>query len=134
MKKGYIQNIEKETLENDAFRKVLYTGEHLQLVAMSLLPGEDIGKEIHSTTDQFIRVESGSGVAFIDGVETPIEDDFALVIPAGSEHNVTNTGETVLKLYSLYGPSEHLDGTIHQTKDDAEEDHDKDHFHGVTTE
>lgn len=136
MKKGYIKNIEEETLLNNSFRKVLYTGEHSQLVVMSLLPGEDIGKEIHEYNDQFIRIESGSGIAYIDGVETPVEDDYAIVIPAGSEHNVTNTGDTVMKLYTVYGPAEHLDGVVHETREIAEERHDSglDHFDGVVTE
>ncbi len=134
MKKGFITNIEKETLENDNFRKVLYTGEHSQLVVMSLLPGEDIGKEVHDTVDQFIRIESGTGIAFINGIETPIADDFAIVIPAGAEHNITNTGDTKMKLYTIYSPAEHREGTIHKTKADAEANHADDHFDGTTTE
>lgn len=132
--KGYIKNIENETLENAHFRKVLYTGKYSQLVVMSLNPGEDIGKEVHEHNDQFIRIEQGSGIAFIDGVETVVGDDFAIIIPAGSEHNVTNTGDSIMKLYTLYGPAEHKDGTIHQTKDLAELNHDADHFDGITTE
>ncbi len=134
MKKGFITNIEKDTLENDNFRKVLYTGEYSQLVVMSLLPGEDIGKEVHSDRDQFIRIELGKGIAFINGVETEIEDDYAVVIPAGAEHNITNTGDTKMKLYTVYGPAEHRDGVIHETKEIAEADHEKDHFDGTTTE
>ncbi len=134
MKKGFITNIEKETLENDNFRKVLYTGEYSQLVVMSLLPGEDIGKEVHSDRDQFIRIESGKGIAFINGIETEIEDDYAVVIPAGAEHNITNTGDTKMKLYTVYGPAEHRDGVIHETKEIAEADHEQDHFDGTTTE
>ena len=136
MKKGYIKNIEEETLSNSNFRKVLYTGKHSQLVVMSLLPGEDIGREVHETHDQFIRIESGSGIAFIDGVETEISDDFAIVIPAGSEHNVTNTSDVTMKLYTVYGPAEHKDGTIHETREIAEERHGSglDHFDGEVSE
>lgn len=134
MKKGLITNIEQDTLGNDNFRKVLYTGAHSQLVVMSLNPGEDIGKEVHKNNDQFIRIESGTGVAFIDGVETPVADDFAIVIPAGAEHNVTNTGDTPMKLYTVYGPAEHRNGVVHATKSDAEAHHDADHFDGVTSE
>jgi mannose-6-phosphate isomerase-like protein (cupin superfamily) len=134
MKKGYIANIEDATKENNNFRKVLYTGTFSQLVVMSLKPGEDIGKEVHENNDQFIRIESGKGVAFIDGVETPVEDDWAVVIPAGSEHNVTNTGDEDMKLYTIYGPAEHRDGVVHATKEEAEANHDADHFDGTTTE
>ncbi len=134
MKKGYIANIEKETLENNNFRKVLYTGEYLQLVVMSLIPGEDIGKEVHETHDQFIRVESGHGVAFINGTETEIKDDDVVIIPAGAEHNITNTGDDKMKLYTLYGTPEHRDAVIHKTREDAELDHENDHFDGKTTE
>jgi len=134
MKKGYIKNIEKETLENDNFRKVLYTGEHLQLVVMSLLPGEDIGKEVHETHDQFIRIEKGKGIAFINGIETVVADDDVVIIPAGAEHNITNTGEEKMKLYTLYAPPEHKEGTVHRTKEEAEQNHDEDHFDGKTSE
>lgn len=134
MKKGYIKNIEKETLDNTNFRKVLYTGKHLQLVVMSLEPGEDIGKEVHDTIDQFIRVESGSGVAYINGIETSIADDDAIVIPAGAEHNITNTGDTIMKLYSIYGEPEHKDGVIQETKEIAEARHHDEQFKGTTTE
>ncbi len=133
-KKGFITNIERETLENDNFRKVLYTGEYSQLVVMSLLPGEDIGKEVHEDRDQFIRIESGKGIAFINGIETEIEDDYAIVIPAGAEHNITNTGDTKMKLYTVYSPAEHRDGVIHKTKEIAEAEHEKGHFDGTTTE
>ncbi|MCA9352190.1 cupin domain-containing protein [Patescibacteria group bacterium] len=134
MKRGFIANIEEKTLANDNFRQVLYTGEHLQLVVMNLAPGEDIGKEVHENNDQFIRIESGTGVAYIDGVETPVADDFAIVIPASAEHNVTNTGDIPMKLYTVYGPAEHRNGVIHMTKADAEANHDADHFDGVTSE
>ena len=134
MKKGYIKNIEKETLENDNFRKVLYTSEHLQLVVMSLFPGEDIGKEVHETHDQFIRIEKGKGIAFINGIETVVADDDVVIIPAGAEHNITNTGEEKMKLYTLYAPPEHKEGTVHRTKEEAEQNHDEDHFDGKTSE
>jgi len=134
MKKGFIIDIEKESLENTHFRKVLYTAEHMQLVLMSLLPGEDIGKEVHKSHDQFIRVEAGEGVAYINGAETPISDGSAIVIPAGAEHNVRNTGNTALKLYTLYAPPEHKDGTVHKTKEDAERNHADDHFDGKISE
>jgi len=134
MKKGYITNIEKITLDNTHFRKVLYTGEHLQLVLMSLNPGEDIGKEIHPDIDQFIRIESGKGVAFINGIETTIKDDDAVVIPAGAEHNITNTGDSEMKIYTIYGSPEHKDGIIQETKALAEERHPQERFNGETTE
>ncbi|MFT6361339.1 MAG: mannose-6-phosphate isomerase-like protein (cupin superfamily) [Candidatus Paceibacteria bacterium] len=134
MKKGFITNIEQETLENTHFRKVLYTGEHSQLVVMSLNPGEDIGKEIHASLDQFIRIESGSGLAYINGNETVIQDDDAVIIPAGAEHNITNTGTTVMKLYTIYGPAEHKDAVIQSTKEIAETRHNDEQFNGETTE
>lgn len=130
--KGYIKNIEKETKENTNFRKVLYTAKNTQLVAMHLNPGEEIGEETH-TLDQFLRVEEGSGVAVLDGVETAIESEFAIIVPAGAKHNVINKGVGPMKLYTLYSPPEHKDGTIHITKADAEADA-ADHFDGKTTE
>lgn len=117
----YIGDIEKETKENENFRKVLTTGQYSQLVVMSLLPGEEIGMETHSNTDQFIRIEKGEAKVILDGEETEVEDDFAIVIPAGTEHNVINIGEKKLKLYSIYSPAEHPAGTIHQTKAEASE-------------
>lgn len=134
MKKGYIKNIEQETLDNNYFRKVLYTGAHLQLVIMSLDPGEDIGKETHKEHDQFVRIESGSGVAFIDGVETPIHENDAVLIPSGSLHNITNTGDIPMKIYTLYGAPEHKDGITHETKEIAELHHPQEKFDGQTTE
>ena len=128
-KKGYVVNIEKETLENENFRKVLYTSNYSQLVVMSIEPGDDIGMEVHGL-DQFIRLESGKGKAILNGQEYEIEDDWAVVIPAGVEHNIVNTGDEPLKLYSIYSPPEHKEGTIHKTKADAEEEH----FDGTTTE
>ena len=134
MKKGYITNIEQSTLENNNFRSVLYTGEHLQLVLMSLLPGEDIGKEVHSNIDQFIRIESGSGIAYINGIETPVGPDDAVVVPAGAEHNITNTGDVDMRLYTVYGSPEHKDRVIQATKANAEARHKDEQFDGATTE
>ena len=132
MKKGFVANIEGRTRDNDNFRSVVYTGPHLQLVLMSLAPGEDIGDEVHDDTDQFFRVEGGEGVVSIDGKETRIEADTAIVVPAGARHNVKNTGPDLLKLYTLYAPPHHADKTVHRTKADAE--HDVEHFAGKTTE
>lgn len=115
----YVNNLEKETLENENFRKVLNTTEKSQLVVMSLLPGEDIGEEVHHDVDQFIRIEEGEGKAVLDGEEFEIKDDFALVIPAGTRHNIINTGTSKMKLYTLYTPPEHKDGTVHKTKEEA---------------
>lgn len=132
--KGYCDDIEKVTLENDDFRRVLYTGKHLQLVLMTLKPGEEIGEEVHDDRDQFFRIEEGSGEVRIDGVANKVEDDFAVIVPAGARHNVVNTGDEPLRLYTLYGPPEHRDGTVHKDKDQAERDHDNDHWDGETTE
>ena len=127
--KGYIANIEQETLNNTDYRRVLYTAKNSQLVLMNLQPGDEIGMEVHEL-DQFIRIEQGRALVTLDGVEHQVEDDYAIVIPAGAEHNVVNNGEGELKLYSVYAPPEHKEGTVHATKaDDAEE-----HFDGVTTE
>jgi mannose-6-phosphate isomerase-like protein (cupin superfamily) len=118
---GYHTDIEKKTEENEYFREVLFTGPHAQLVVMALKPGEDIGLETHGDTDQFIRVEEGEGKAILDGKEYKLEDGSAIVIPAGTEHNVINTSaKEALKLYTLYAPPEHPDGTIHKTKAEAE--------------
>ncbi len=131
--KGYIGNIEEVTLENNDFRRVIYTGQHSQLVVMSLKPGEDIGEEVHDL-DQFIRIESGQGRVILDGAEYEVKDDFAVVVPAGSRHNVINdSGEAELKLYTLYSPPEHKDKVVHRDKADAERDED-DHFDGRVTE
>lgn len=118
--KPFIGDIEDRTEGNRDFRRVLYTGPHLQLVVMSLEPGEELGEEIHDSTDQFFRVEEGKGEVTIDGQETPIESDMAIVIPAGTRHNIRNTGKKALKLYTLYAPPQHADGTVHQTKADAD--------------
>jgi mannose-6-phosphate isomerase-like protein (cupin superfamily) len=127
---AYITNIEEATIKNDMFRKILFTAEHSQLVVMSLKPGEDIGGETHQL-DQFIRVEAGRGTAYLNGVKHPIEDGTALVIPAGTEHNIMNSGQEFLKLYSIYSPPEHKDGIVHATKRDALADR-EDHFDGKT--
>jgi len=131
--KGYVGNIEDVTKENDNFRKVIYTGKNSQLVVMSIAPGEDIGEEVHEL-DQFIRIEKGTGKAILDGVEHELEDDFAVVIPAGMKHNLINTSDYKdMKLYTVYSPPEHKDGVVHATKEDAMND-ESDHFDGKTTE
>ena len=130
---SYIINLEKESLENGFFRKVLFTTKNTQLVVMSLLPGEDIGEEVHHL-DQFIRVERGEGKSVLDGVERALSDGVALVIPSGTKHNITNTSkEESLKLYTLYAPPNHKEGTIHKTKEDALED-EKEHFDGTVSD
>lgn len=129
--KSYITNIEEATIKNDMFRKVLFTAEHSQLVVMSLKPGEEIGAETHQL-DQFIRMEAGRGTAHLNGVEYPLGDGTAVVIPAGTEHNIVNSGNEALKLYTIYSPPEHKDGVVHATKQDALNDR-EDHFDGKTT-
>ena len=130
--KGYVANIEKLSLENEYFRQVLYTAKNCQLVVMSLAPSEDIGAEVHQL-DQFIRCESGAGKAFLDGIEYDISDGFVVVVPAGAQHNITNTSSNKpLKLYTLYSPPNHKDGIVHRTKAEAEAD--EEHFDGKTTE
>lgn len=131
--KGFKSNIEKDTLENTNFRKVLYTGKHLQLVLMSLKVGEDIGEEIHQTIDQFFRFESGTGKCIIDGNEYKVKDGDVIIVPAGAKHNVINTDNTTeLKMYTIYSPPNHEDGIIRATKEDAEKIPEK--FNGKTTE
>lgn len=130
--KGYVINIEKVAIENNYFRKVLYTAKNSQLVVMSLKPGEDIGEEVHQL-DQFIRCEAGQGKAILDGITHQISDGFSIVVPGGAKHNIINTSsDKPLKLYTLYSPPNHHDGVLHQTKADAEAD--EEHFDGVTTE
>lgn len=131
---GYVDDIEKATVANEDFRRVLYTSNHLQLVLMTLKPGEEIGEEVHDDRDQFFRVEAGSGEVRIDGKASQIEDDYAVIVPAGARHNVINTGDEPLKLYTLYGPPEHHDKVVHKTKEQADRDHDNDHWDGETTE
>lgn len=130
--KGFVGNIDAQTKSNKDFRRVLYTGKDLQLVLMSLKPGEEIGAETHENGDQFIRVEKGRGEAVINGVSTPIKDGSAVLIPAGAEHNIKNTGKTPMRLYTLYGPPQHEEGTLHETREKAGEAHE--HFSGKTTE
>jgi mannose-6-phosphate isomerase-like protein (cupin superfamily) len=125
----YCENIEKLTLENADFRRVLYTGPHSQLVLMSLLPGEDIGAEVHRV-DQFFRFESGEGKSVIDGREYPLKDGTALLVPAGAEHNIINTGDKPMKLYTVYAPANHIDGRLHKTKADAIADEEDEKFGG----
>lgn len=134
MKKGYIANIEQLTVENEAFRKVLYTGQFSQLVLMSLLPGEEIGNEVH-TVDQFFRFEQGQGkVVLNNSEEHAVADGSAVIIPAGTWHNIINTSATdSLKLYTLYCPPHHRDGVVHATKAEGEEDK-TDEFAGGLTE
>ncbi|NDK08223.1 cupin domain-containing protein [Candidatus Gracilibacteria bacterium] len=131
--KGFNANIEKETLENNNFRKVLYTGKHSQLVLMSLKPLEDIGMEIHAENDQFFRFEQGEGKCIIDGNEYPVTDGTAIVIPAGAEHNIINLSPTEsLKMYTIYSPAHHKDGIVRATKEEAEANDEE--FDGVTSE
>ena len=131
--KGFNGNIEKETLENEHFRKVLYTAKHSQLVLMSLRPNEDIGMEVHPDNDQFFRFERGSGKCIIDGNEYTVGDGVAIVVPAGAEHNVVNmSGTDDLKLYTIYSPAHNKDGVVRATKEEAEADSPE--FDGMTTE
>jgi mannose-6-phosphate isomerase-like protein (cupin superfamily) len=130
--KGYVENIERATIGNEDFRRVLYTGKNLQLVLMTLPPGCDIGEEVHDDRDQFFRIEEGEGEIRIDGVANRVEDDFAVIVPAGARHNVINTGSAPLRLYTIYGPPEHRDGIVHKDKEQAERDHE--HWEGGTTE
>ena len=129
--KGFVQNIEAIATGNIAFRRVLYTAHHCQLVVMALKPQEEIGAEVHKL-DQFFRVEEGAGEAVLDGVTTPITAGFAVVVPAGARHNIINTGTSPMKLYTLYSPPNHRDGVVHLTRSDALADSEK--FDGKTTE
>jgi len=125
---GYVLNIEEKALQNEYFREVLFTAQHSQLVVMSLNPNEEIGMEIHEIVDQFIRVEQGTGKAILNGEEQTISDGFAIIVPAGVEHNIINTSQDKkLKLYTIYSPAHHKDKTIHKTKQEAEGDH-EDHI------
>ena len=130
--KGFVENIEQLTTGNMHFRRVVYTGKHMQLVLMTLKPGEEIGAEVHEGHDQFFRVESGAGEVIIDGDRRPIADDDAIIVPAGARHNVVNTGSEPLQLYTLYAPPEHRDGVVHATKTEA--DASDEHFDGKTSE
>ena len=134
MKRGYCDDIEKATVENEDFRRVLYTGEHMQLVVMTLQPGDEIGEEVHPDRDQFFRIEEGQGAIDIDGRENRVEDDFAVIVPAGARHNVRNTGSGPLRLYTLYSPPEHKDQVVQSTKAEADARHHDEEWEGETTE
>ncbi len=127
---GYIDNIQQQTLNNNNFRKILFTGPKSQLVVMSLKPGEDIGEEVHPNIDQFFRIEQGTAKVIIDDREEVVHDDYAIVVPAGSKHNVINIGDVELKLYTIYTPPEHKDGTVQKTKEDAMAD-EHDHYENI---
>lgn len=131
--KGYITSIEKETIKNSNFRKVLYTGKNSQLVLMNLKPLEEIGMEVHEDTDQFFRFEGGEGKVVIDGIAHKVKDGDAVIVPAGAKHNVINTSKKLeLKLYTIYSPPEHQDGIVRKTKADAMASPEE--FDGKTTE
>lgn len=130
--RGFVDSIEKLTEENSDFRRVLYTGSNLQLVLMSIQPGDDIGEEVHTDRDQFFRIETGRGEVWIDGNVSKVAADDAFIVPAGARHNVKCTGDGALRLYTIYGPPEHREGTVHATKSDAETH--EEHFDGITTE
>jgi mannose-6-phosphate isomerase-like protein (cupin superfamily) len=130
--KGFVGDIEDQAESNSDFRRVVYTGKNLQLVLMSLKPGEDIGEEVHTDRDQFFRIEKGKGEVLIDGKRSKIKDDDAVFVPAGARHNIINTGDKPMRLYTLYGPPEHRDGTVHATKVDAQKM--KEHFDGKVSE
>ena len=132
--KGFHGNIETLTTANEDFRRVLYTGHHLQLVLMTLQPGDEIGMEVHDGIDQFFRFEEGTGIVDIDGVENKVEDGSGIIVPSGARHNVRNTGDRLLKLYTLYGPPEHKDGIVQATKADADARHADEEWDGETTE
>ncbi|MHB8799561.1 MAG: cupin domain-containing protein [Thermoanaerobaculia bacterium] len=129
--KGFVKDIEALAIANGAFRQVLYTAKSCQLVVMALQPGEEIGAEVHQL-DQFFRVEEGTGEAVLDGVRTAIKAGFAVLVPAGTKHNIVNTSDAPLKVYTLYAPPNHRDGVVHRTRADAEAD--SEHFDGKTTE
>ena len=129
--KGFVKNIEGITVKNEEFRRVLYTAKHCQLVVMALKSKEEIGMEVHKL-DQFFRVEEGTGEAILDGVHTAIKAGFAVLVPAGANHNIINTGSVPLKLYTLYAPPNHRDGVVHRTRAEAEADDEQ--FDGKTTE
>jgi mannose-6-phosphate isomerase-like protein (cupin superfamily) len=131
--KGFTINIEKETLENENFRKVLYTSKHSQLVLMTLKPHEEIGMEVHDENDQFFRFEEGMGKCIIDGNEYEVGDGTAVIVPVGAQHNIINTSDTEdLKMYTIYSPAHHKDGIVRATKAEAESNETE--FDGITTE
>jgi mannose-6-phosphate isomerase-like protein (cupin superfamily) len=127
---GFYTHIEEDTVENTFFRKVLFTGPNSQLVLMALQPNEDIGSEVHPDNDQFFRFEAGEGKVVIDGQEYLVKDGDSVVIPAGAEHNIVNASATeMLKMYTIYSPAHHPDGTIHQTKAEAMAAEAEEHHH-----
>jgi mannose-6-phosphate isomerase-like protein (cupin superfamily) len=133
--KGFNANIEKDTIENTNFRKVLYTGKHSQLVLMSLRPMEEIGMEVHPDNDQFFRFEKGTGKCIIDGNSYDLADGSVIIVPAGAQHNIINTSAMYdLKLYTIYSPAHHKDGIVRATKAEAEKKENDEEFDGVTTE
>ena len=134
MKRGYCDNIDRATVENEDFRRVLYTGHNLQLVLMTLQPGDEIGEEVHDDRDQFFRIEEGQGAIDIDGEENRVEDDFAVIVPAGARHNVRNTGSQPLRLYTIYAPPEHKDQIVQTTKAEADARHHDEEWDGGTTQ
>jgi mannose-6-phosphate isomerase-like protein (cupin superfamily) len=125
---AYTDDIEEKTLDNNNFRQVLFTGKHMQLVVMALKPGEDIGEEIHEHVDQFFRIEQGEAKVIIDGEEAILKEDMVAIVPAGAKHNLINTSNVDLKLYTIYAPPNHPEGTIHKDKAEAEE-YEKEHHH-----
>ena len=131
--RGFAGNIEKKTLENKNFRKVLYTGKHCQLVLMSVKPNQELGMEVHPDNDQFFRFEKGQGICYIDGNKYDLKDGTAIIVPAGAQHNIINTSATdELKFYTIYSPAHHRDQVVHATKEQAEADNEE--FNGKTTE
>lgn len=130
--RGFFADIERLTEQNNDFRRELYTGKHMQLVLMSIQPGEEIGEETHADSDQFFRIESGKGAVILDGKRTEVKEDDVIIVPAGALHNVMNTGETPLRLYTIYAAPQHPVGTVHATKADAERGEEP--FDGTTTE
>ena len=130
--KGFVDNIEKLTEKNEDFRRVLYTSPNLQLVLMAIPPGQEIGEEVHDDRDQFFRIEEGEGEIWIDGACNNVEADDGIIVPQGARHNVVSTGSKALKLYTIYGPPEHVDRTVHKTRREADSAHE--HFDGRTTE
>jgi len=130
--KGFVENIERLTEQNGDFRRVLYTGHNLQLVLMSIEPGDEIGEEVHDDRDQFFRIEAGQGEISIDGTVHRVKADDGVIVPQGARHNVKSVGSEPLRLYTIYGPPEHIDGTVHKTCAEANASHE--HFDGRTTE
>ena len=130
--KGFVDDIGRLTEENNLFRKVLYTGHNLQLVLMAIQPGEEIGEEVHEDRDQFFRIEAGAGTISIDGVDHHVKADDGIVVPQGARHNLIASGSEVLRVYTIYAPPEHIDGTVHRTSGEAQAA--DEHFDGRTTE